>query len=226
MGTFLTVLYVICAVGVIYRVISGAWTGQKSYLLDGTEVKIPKSQAKHTEAAEASEPPRPAASAATAEASQPAEASESSQPPRPAKPVDVIFDILAKLGCQPERKVIDDKEAIIASYQGANFEFRFNGNWATVYFPFWTFVLADDPNLPLLREAINQANYHEGPTILWTPPHPDGRIYLHSAFQFYINLDFPDNESMLISILCSFFDKIEHLRHIIHNLSEQQAQNN
>ena len=214
MGTFLTVLYVICAVGVIYRVISGAWTGQKSYLLDGTEVKIHKSQTKHTEAAEASEPSQPAASG------------QPSRPPRPAKPVDVIFDIFAKLGCQPERKVIDDKEAIIASYQGANFEFRFNGNWATVYFPFWTFVLADDPNLPLLREAINQANYHEGPTILWTPPHPDGRIYLHSVFQFYINLDFADNEAMLISILCSFFDKIEHLRQIIHNLSEQQAQNN
>lgn len=55
MGTFLTVLSVICAVGVIYRVISGAWTGQKSYLLDGTEVKISKSQTKHTEAAEASD---------------------------------------------------------------------------------------------------------------------------------------------------------------------------
>lgn len=214
MGTFLTVLSVICAVGVIYRVISGAWTGQKSYLLDGTEVKISKSQTKHTEAAEASEPSQPAASG------------QPSRPPRPAKPVDVIFDIFAKLGCQPQRKVIDDKEAIIASYQGANFEFRFNGNWATVYFPFWTFVLADDPNLPLLREAINQANYHEGPTTLWTPPHPDGRIYLHSMFQFYINLDFPDNEAMLISILCSFFDKIEHLRQIIHNLFEQQAQNN
>lgn len=214
MGTFFTVLYVICAVGVIYRVISGAWTGQKSYLLDGTEVKIHKSQAKHTEAAEASE------------SSQPAASGQPSRPSRPAKPVDVIFDIFAKLGCQPQRKVIDDKEAVIASYQGANFEFRFNGNWATVYFPFWTFVLADDPNLPLLREAINQANYHEGPTILWTPPHPDGRIYLHSVFQFYINLDFPDNEAMLISILCSFFDKIEHLRQIIHNLSEQQAQSN
>lgn len=214
MGTFFTVLYVICAVGVIYRVISGAWTGQKSYLLDGTEVKIPKSQTKHTEAAEASEPSQPAASG------------QPSRPSRPAKPVDVIFDIFAKLGCQPQRKVIDDKEAVIASYQGANFEFRFNGNWATVYFPFWTFVLADDPNLPLLREAINQANYHEGPTILWTPPHPDGRIYLHSVFQFYINPDFPDNEAMLISILCSFFDKIEHLRQIIHNLSEQQAQSN
>lgn len=226
MGTFFTVLYVICAVGVIYRAISGAWTNQKSYLLDGTEVKIPKSHAKHTESAEASEPSQPAASAATAEASQPAEASESTQTPRPAKPVDVIFDILAKMGCQPERKVIDDKEAIIASYQGANFDFRFNGNWVTVYQPYWTWAHKDDPNLPLLREAINQANYLEGPTIVWTPPFSDGRIHLHSVFQFYLNPDFADNEAMLIGILCSFFDKIEYFRQIMHNLFEQQAQSN
>ena len=211
MGTFFTVLFVIFAAGAIYRAISGAWTGQKSYLLDGSEVKIPKSTA---QPAEASEPSQPAASG------------QPSRPPRPAKPVDVIFDILSKLGCQPERKVIDDKEAIIASYQGANFDFRFNGNWVTVYQPYWTWAHKDDPNLPLLREAINQANYLEGPTIVWTPPFSDGRIHFHSVFQFYLNPDFADNEAMLIGILCLFFDKIEYLRQIMHNLFGQQAQSN
>lgn len=141
-----------------------------------------------------------------------------------AKPdtMGLMYDALCNLGCQPTK---NDDHTISVKYQGENFEMQFDGLFARVWDPMWAGINHDDPNMSLLREAVNVANFDFGPTVVFTAPNSDGIVGLHSRMDILLHPACPVNPSYVKTVLDSFFDMKNCVRQRCQQLSFEQSEN-
>lgn len=133
----------------------------------------------------------------------------------------LMFRTLSNLGCQPTK---NDDGTITVKYQGENFQMQFGGMYARVWDPMWSSVKADDPDLPNIREAVNDANYSFGPTIVMTKPDDEGIITFHSRCDIMLHPAVPDNEPYVAAILDSFFKIKEQMQADYQQIVTQQME--
>lgn len=127
---------------------------------------------------------------------------------------------LVSLGCQPEN--IDD-DSLHVKYQGENFHMEFGGRIARIWDPMWSAIKTDDPDLPILREAVNAANFSIGPTVVMTAPDEEGLIGLHSRRDIMLHPACPENVPFVRSVLDSFFDMKQEVRKRYQQLTMDQS---
>ena len=136
----------------------------------------------------------------------------------------IVFGSLQSLGCQPELK---DDNTLVVSYQGEIFEFDFGENqspYVRIWDPYWTGVNSDNPNITLIKDAVNLTNYNFGPTIVMTEPDVNNVIGFHSRYDIMIHPAYLDNDQYLKSVLDSFFYAKEAVRNNLQNLNVKQTE--
>lgn len=116
---------------------------------------------------------------------------------------EFMHDILVKLGCNPRK---NSDGSLFVKYQGETFHIMFDRFYVRVWDPLWAEVRVDDPNLPLIREAVNTTNYSFGPTVVLSDPSDEGVINLHSRRDIMLHPAVPGAESFVSAVLESFFD--------------------
>lgn len=116
---------------------------------------------------------------------------------------DIIKRSLEDLGCQP--KVNKEEKSIEVTYQGESFQIECNGVYARIWDPGWSYVNANDPKMSFIREAINEANYNFGTTVVMSHPDKDNNIAFHSKRDIILHPSIPDESNYIQSVLDSFF---------------------
>lgn len=134
---------------------------------------------------------------------------------------ELVVKSLSELGCQQE---INKDGSIIVSYQGENFKFICQPRYVRIWDPFWASIKRDDPDLPEIRVAVNEANYSFGPTVVMSDADDDGEINFHSRIDIMLHPACPDNSAYLKATLDSFFYTKEEVRKSFHQLREQQEE--
>ena len=137
---------------------------------------------------------------------------------------NIVFGALQALGCQPELK---DDNTLVVSYQGETFQFDFGespSRYTRIWDPCWAGIKTDDPQINLIKEAVNVTNYNFGPTVVMTEPDENNVITFHSRYDIMVHPACPDNDQYLKSVLVSFFYTKEAVRNNFQNLNVKQAE--
>lgn len=134
---------------------------------------------------------------------------------------DLMMRTLHNLGCQPSA---NEDGTLSVQYQGENFHMEFGGMYARVWDPMWAGIKADDPDLPNIREAVNAANFHFGPTVVMTKPDEEGVIGFHSRRDIMLHPACPDNVPFVKAVLDSFFDAKEQVRSNFQQINAKQME--
>ena len=134
----------------------------------------------------------------------------------------IVYDALCSIGCQPELK---DERTIVVSYQGETFQLDFGvppSRYVRVWDPCWARIEINDPQVDLIKEAVNISNYNFGPTVLITQPDEENMIMLYSRYDIMIHPTCPENDLYIHAVLESFFMAKEEIRNNIQNLNVHQ----
>ena len=137
---------------------------------------------------------------------------------------NIVLSALQALGCQPELK---EDNTLVVSYQGETFQFDFGeapSRYTRIWDPCWAGIKTDDPQINLIKEAVNVTNYNFGPTVVMTEPDENNVIMFHSRFDIMVHPACPDNDQYLKSVLDSFFYAKEAVRNNFQNLNVKQAE--
>ena len=114
-----------------------------------------------------------------------------------------IVDALRKLGCQPDNGENGD---VIVKYQGETFLLRPNGAYfVDIIDIYWSRIGADDADLPLLREAINDVHSLIPSKIILSNPDEDNEILLSTLYTIWLHPDCSENIGYLEGSLRHFF---------------------
>lgn len=117
--------------------------------------------------------------------------------------IKLLHDALKAMGCEPK---IENESTLGVQYQGENFHMECSGDYCRIWDPYWSSVNVDTPEYPLLVEAINDANWGFGPTVVMTDANEEGMVYIHSRYDILFGeaclTSFPD---FLKESLGSFF---------------------
>ncbi len=133
----------------------------------------------------------------------------------------LMYKTLCNLGCQPSK---DEDGTLSVQYQGEEFAMSFGGRFVSIWDPQWALLKADDPELPMIKEAINAANFKFGPTVVYTKPNDDGVISIHSRRDIMLHPACNENEPFVKSVLDSFFEKKNDVRGYIQQLRTEQTE--
>lgn len=138
---------------------------------------------------------------------------------------DTAFNIMKKalvdIGCQP---TLNDDNSIIVAYQGENFYIGCIGLYATIWDPSWSYIEANDPDLPIIREAVNTTNADYGHTVIWRDPDEDGDINLYTKKNIMLHPALPDVSEYIKAELDSFFQIREGLKEIYRQIDLKQKE--
>lgn len=115
----------------------------------------------------------------------------------------IMKESLEKIGCQPE--VEKEGVTINFAYQGEFFQVVCYGPWARIWDPAWSALQADDPNLPMIRDAVNKANITSHPTVIMITSDEGDNILLHSRMDIALYPSLPQKEGYVKFILDTFF---------------------
>lgn len=135
------------------------------------------------------------------EASQRNEAETDLQTPT-STTLRIVKDVLTMIGCQPHQVGPIDIEAI---FQGETFIFRIDNYFVRIWDPQWGSFEEDDPNIPIVRLAINETHGMFGPTILLIGP-DEGKYQLYSKYDIMLHPTIPHLDDYLTVILRAFFE--------------------
>lgn len=136
-----------------------------------------------------------------------------------AQTVDIIVEILKKLGCQP---VVEDRQTVNVKYQGENFQFYANGIGVNIYDLPWSDFNIKDPNAQKIRDAINKANFSTLPMVLMTAPDDEGNVSILSRYQTILHPSCTINDEFIQYILNSFFTAQRQVREYYAEMIAQQ----
>ena len=114
---------------------------------------------------------------------------------------DCVIKSLRELGCQPK---VENDNSIIVRYQGEIFKIECGKYYIFIYDPFWIGINADHPDVPLIKEAINQINYNFGPRVVYSSVE-GGKIGITSLREFVVYPGWKETTPMLKEMLDSFF---------------------
>lgn len=131
---------------------------------------------------------------------------------------ELTMNTLKEMGCQPNA---EGDSKITVQYQGENFMIEVNNVYIRIWDLGWLSVGHDNENLQDLIEAINIANRGFGATILYSGPHDDGKVMIHSRRDILMIPQIPDIDAYLKSALESFFDTKAGLRKCYENVKQQ-----
>lgn len=199
MGVIIVISIVVVFLGVLGYRLNKNYV--KSYV-DACSEGLPDPQSAPAEATSASQP--------QVEVKPKAEApGENGEAEEPLDTMSLTLKTLCDIGCQP--KVLENG-SLEVMYQGEAFIIECGGPYARIWDPDWLHIKEDDPKLPLLREAINAANFKFGPTVVMTRPNDEGYHIVHSRFDIVMHPALPAIDAYLRSILNFFFETKEEIR--------------
>ena len=119
----------------------------------------------------------------------------------------IMKESLEKIGCQPE--VEKEGVTINFAYQGEFFQVACYGPWARIWDPAWSALHADDPNLPMIRDAINKVNITSHPTVVMSTSDEGDIIVLHSRMDIALYPSLPRIEDYVKCSLNALFQTRE-----------------
>lgn len=132
----------------------------------------------------------------------------------------IVMDSLRQIGCQPE---LNPDKSVDVQYQGENFVMLVRGRYVRIWDLFWSYMNENDPDLPKAKEAINDANYNFGATVVVSDPE-DGKVAFHSRCDIMLHPSCDDNADFLRATLDSFFNTKDNVkRHYAAIEQEQQV---
>jgi hypothetical protein len=134
---------------------------------------------------------------------------------------EIMESALKSIGCQPTQ---NQDGSVSVRYQGETFYIEFGGMYARVWDPMWAVIRNDDPNMPKFREAVNDANFNWGPTVVMTTPDENGIIGFCSCREIMLHPACPDNTLYIKSVLDSFFATKDAFRSSYQKLNAQQVE--
>ena len=146
---------------------------------------------------------------------------EGSEADHTAKTIELIVNILKKLGCQP---IVEDDRTVNVKYQGENFQFYANGIIVNIYDLPWSEFNINDPNAQKIREAINKANFSTLPMVLMTGADEQGNVNVLSRYQTILHPSCTINDEFIPYILNSFFSAQRQVREFYAEMIAQQNQ--
>lgn len=126
-----------------------------------------------------------------------------------AETLELMLKTLRALGCQPTK---DEDDTISVAYQGENFLMRTNGAFVRIWDLYWTRIKADDPNLPMVKDAVNDANFCFGPVMVFSDIDDKGYFHLSSIWDIVLHPALPHIENYVKAVLDAFFEAKEELR--------------
>lgn len=121
----------------------------------------------------------------------------------------LMHNVLTNIGCQPK---FNDDNTLSIKYQGDDFLIEFSGKYARIWDTAWAGSNVNDPEFPMLKEAVNKANIGFGPTVMWGASNEEGLVGLHSRCDIILHPSCNGNESYVEEILGSFFNTREQVR--------------
>lgn len=130
----------------------------------------------------------------------------------------LVVNILKEMGCDPVVKNDETKITLEVMFQGSLFNMVF---WRQIIFVdngYWSTIKVDDPDWPLVREAINVTNCQFGPTTIWTHPTEDGDIFFLSHREMVLNPAYPHLNVYVGYVLESFFTASNSIRENINRM--------
>lgn len=130
----------------------------------------------------------------------------------------LMIETLKEIGCHPD---LGKDGTISVAFQGEKFVMQPNGLYVRIWDPSWSGMRVDDPYLPMLREAVNEANYSLGPTVLLGEP-DDEIIRIHSRLDIILFQEIPDIAAYVGAMLDSFFHAKENVREKFMGLYAEQ----
>lgn len=138
-----------------------------------------------------------------------------SHPQKPAseKPdtVALMYETLYNIGCLP---TIDRYGIMSVQYRDVIFHMDFGGMYVSIWEFNWATAKKNDPNMPIVREAMNDANLNFGATIVMTEHNKAGKVAFCTHRDIMLHPACPDNETFVKEVLDSFFDAKEQMRRI------------
>lgn len=114
---------------------------------------------------------------------------------------ELVIKTLNKLECI---YCIEDDKSIVLRYNSELYHILPNAWFLRIWDPRWLWVNADDPNLPALTKAMNNANYSYGPTIVTYADEKERIVTFHSRTDVLFTEDIRSIDCYLVNILDSF----------------------
>lgn len=119
---------------------------------------------------------------------------------------EIVVKCLCKMGYDIDSDDYDDDSGFTINYLDENFVIKFSDRFAYIMDPVWKVINVNDPELPVLKEAVNFTNFSDYPTIVMTKPDENGMIQIHSHCSMMLHPCCPDNLQYFISTMNSFFE--------------------
>lgn len=133
----------------------------------------------------------------------------------------VMQEAFKDLGCQPD---IKEDNSISVAYQGENFLIENQGYNVRIWDPSWGSINANSPDLKNIKEAINEANYSFGPTIVSSKPDSEGNIFFHSRRDIIVHPSLPEPALYMRSVFETFFIIKDALQEEFSKIDAEQKQ--
>ena len=133
----------------------------------------------------------------------------------------LMVSTLTQIGCQP---TVNDDDTVAVTYQGEHFHIDFGGPYAQIWDLGWAGINVNDPDFLQIREAVNQANFDFGPTVVMTNPDDKGTLYFHSRLGILLHPDIPEIDNYLRSNLDMFFRAKESVRQNFQQINVEQQE--
>lgn len=135
---------------------------------------------------------------------------------------DLVVDTLTKVGCQPE---IDDKDNICFKYQGESMYVSAdnNFNFITIWDPWWIALDLTDPDVALVKEAINMVNV-DIPlvNVVYSVDEENGKFGVHTRCDSVFMDQLPELDGLVKSLLEHFFLAHDRLKNAFGFLKQRQ----
>lgn len=140
-------------------------------------------------------------------------------------PKDAVLKVMQEafkdMGCQPD---INEYNSISVAYQGENFLIESQGYNVRIWNPSWYSINTNSPDLKNIKEAINEANYSFGPTIVLSKPDREGNIFFHSRRDIIVHPSLPEPALYMRSVFETFFIIKDALQEEFSKIDAEQKQ--
>lgn len=133
----------------------------------------------------------------------------------------VMKEAFKDMGCQSD---VSEDNFIAVTYQGEKFLVESHGYDVRVWDPSWYCINANSPDLGNIKEAVNEANYSFGPTIVLSKPDNEGNILFHSRRDIMVHPSLPEPALYMKSVFDTFFMIKDTLKEEFHKIDTEQEQ--
>ena len=136
--------------------------------------------------------------------------------------IQTIMEILTQFGCKP---IQENDHCFYVMYQGETFQFFVKGYIVDIYDLPWSEFHINDTKVPIIKAAINNANFTTTPMLLTTGPDQNGKVDILSRYQTIIHPSCTANDKIIAYILNGFFlAKQEFRKMYLDSLDHHQRQ--